>query len=175
MQRIEGSIVIHRRVEEVFDFVADERNEPQYNPEMRHVEQLTRGSIQRGTRFHARMSRGAELDWEIVAYERPHRLEGGGHVTVRLFRPTRTMEIHGALTFERVPEGTRMRWSWELEPWGFFRLLAPLVNQIGVRQEHRIWSSLKLLLESQPTYAPRRWTTWFRLRGRSGYASRPSR
>ena len=32
MVRIEGEIVIKRPVEEVFDFVADERNEPRYNP-----------------------------------------------------------------------------------------------------------------------------------------------
>ena len=34
MARVEGEIVINRPVEEVFDFVADERNEPRYNPRM---------------------------------------------------------------------------------------------------------------------------------------------
>jgi hypothetical protein len=34
MTRIEGEIVINRPLEEVFDFVADERNEPRYNPRM---------------------------------------------------------------------------------------------------------------------------------------------
>jgi hypothetical protein len=32
MADINGEIIIHRPVEEVFDFVADERNEPRYNP-----------------------------------------------------------------------------------------------------------------------------------------------
>ena len=32
MAKIEGQILIGRPVEEVFDFVADSRNEPQYNP-----------------------------------------------------------------------------------------------------------------------------------------------
>jgi hypothetical protein len=31
MARIGGELVINRPVEEVFDFVADERNEPRYN------------------------------------------------------------------------------------------------------------------------------------------------
>jgi hypothetical protein len=31
---IEGEIVIDRPVEEVFDVVADERNEPRYNPRL---------------------------------------------------------------------------------------------------------------------------------------------
>ena len=32
MAKIEGEILIGRPVEAVFDFVADQRNEPQYNP-----------------------------------------------------------------------------------------------------------------------------------------------
>lgn len=31
MAHVEGEIIINRPVEEVFDFVADERNEPHYN------------------------------------------------------------------------------------------------------------------------------------------------
>src|SRR6266516_3997212 len=45
MVRIEGEIVINRPVEDVFDFVADERNEPRYNPQMRRAEQISDGPI----------------------------------------------------------------------------------------------------------------------------------
>ena len=41
MVRVEGEIVIDRPAEEVFDFVADERNEPRYNPKMRRAEQIS--------------------------------------------------------------------------------------------------------------------------------------
>jgi hypothetical protein len=34
MARVSGEIRIERPVEEVFDFVADQRNEPIYNPRM---------------------------------------------------------------------------------------------------------------------------------------------
>lgn len=34
MTRIEGEIVIGRPVDVVFDYVADQSNEPQYNPQM---------------------------------------------------------------------------------------------------------------------------------------------
>jgi hypothetical protein len=34
MPCIQGEIIIQRPAEEVFDFVADERNEPRYNPRM---------------------------------------------------------------------------------------------------------------------------------------------
>jgi len=40
---IEGEIIIERPVEEVFDFVADERGEPRYNPRMVRTEKLSAG------------------------------------------------------------------------------------------------------------------------------------
>jgi len=43
MARISGEVLIRRPVEDVFDFVADERNEPRFNPLMTHVEKLSDG------------------------------------------------------------------------------------------------------------------------------------
>ncbi len=57
MAHIEGEILIGRSVEDVFDFVADERNEPRYNPRMLRAEKISPGPIGAGTRFRAEMSR----------------------------------------------------------------------------------------------------------------------
>ncbi len=144
MVRIEGEIVINRPVEEVFDFVADERNEPRYNPEMRRAEQISDGPIGVGTRFRAEtVSRGrtVEMVIEFTGYERPRRLEEIAHMS--------SMDLQGSLTFDPVPEGTRMRWSWDLEPRGILKLMSPLVARMGRRQEQRIWVGLKHLLEGQ--------------------------
>jgi len=81
-------------------------------------------------------------------YQRPRRLESLTHLP--------TMEIQGDLSFESVPEGTRMRWSWELQPGGILRLLTPLINRIGERQEQAIWAGLKEYLEAREGPAPRR-------------------
>ena len=138
MTRIEGEIVINRPVDEVFDFVADARNEPLYNPRMLRAEKLTPGPIGLGTRFRDEiksMGRPAEITIEIIGYERPRRLTDSIHLS--------TMDIRGGLTFDPVPAGTRMRWSWELMPRGVFRLMSPMVARIGRRQELRIWADLK--------------------------------
>jgi hypothetical protein len=140
--RVEGEIVITRPIEEVFDFVADERNEPRYNPNMRRSEKISEGAIGVGTRFRAEiMSRGrpAEMLIEFTAYDRPRQLASVTTLS--------TMEIRGALSFEPIPEGTRMRWSWTLKPRGLLRLMTPIVARIGGRQERDIWTGLKRVLE----------------------------
>jgi len=45
MIHIEGEIVINRPVEEVFDVVSDERNEPRYNPRLLWVEKISSGPV----------------------------------------------------------------------------------------------------------------------------------
>jgi len=53
MVRVEGDITIGRPVEDVFDFVADESNEPKYNPRMTRADRITEGPIGVGTRFNS--------------------------------------------------------------------------------------------------------------------------
>jgi hypothetical protein len=43
MAQIEGELVIHRPIHEVFDLVADERNEPRSNPRICRAEKLSPG------------------------------------------------------------------------------------------------------------------------------------
>lgn len=142
MVRIEGSIKINRPVEVVFDCVADERNEPIYNPRMVHVDKLTPGPIGRGTLWAALVeSRGKPMGMEIEVTDRdrPHRLASITRMSTAL--------IKGVLVFERDGDGTLMRWQWDMEPKGSFRLLTPLIAVMGRRQERAIWTGLKSYLE----------------------------
>ena len=144
MAHIAGEILINRPVEDVFDFVADERNEPRYNAEMRNVEQISTGPIGLGSRFRGvsvSMGRAVEMTIEFTAFDRPRRLRSTNHLS--------SMDIEGTLTFASLPEGTRMRWSWDLRPRGVTRLMSPLITCMGLRQERRTWTSLKRYLEAQ--------------------------
>jgi uncharacterized protein YndB with AHSA1/START domain len=143
MVHIEGEIVIDRPVEEVFDFVADERNEPRYNPRMRRVEKLSTGPIGVGTRFRAETTstgRIVPMVIEFTGYDRPRRLASTTHMS--------SMNLQGALTFDSVSGGTRMRWAWDVEPRGLLKLMRPLVALMGRRQEQGIWRGLKHLLDA---------------------------
>ena len=143
MARVEGEIIINRPVEEVFDFVADERNEPRYNPRMVRAEKISEGPIGPGTQFHTELKtagRTMPMVVEFTDFERPRRLASVTRSSM--------METEGALTFEPVPAGTRMRWSWDVRPRGAMKLMAPFVGAIGRRQERGIWGRLKRLLGS---------------------------
>jgi hypothetical protein len=134
----------------VFDFAADERNEPRYNPRMLSSEMLSPGPVGLGSRFRAVMRsrpRRTTMTTQFTGYQRPRRLALRSHLSA--------MEIHGSLTFDPVLGGTRMRWSWEVEPHGPLKLMSPLVARVGARQELAIWTGLKRMLEAKeaPTSA----------------------
>jgi hypothetical protein len=145
MARIEGAILIDRPVDVVFDYVADQSNEPAYNPQMVRAEKIPPGPVGKGTRFRSAVaSRGrtAEMLIECTGYDRP-----------RLFATTTTMaqaDISYTLRFEPTATGTRMRWSGQVRPKGAIRLLGPLITWQGRRQEQRIWANLKKHLETAP-------------------------
>jgi len=63
VSHIEGEIIIHRPVEEVFDFVADEHNEPRYNRKMPRAEKISDGPVGPGTRVH--------VELETIVAQRP--------------------------------------------------------------------------------------------------------
>jgi Polyketide cyclase / dehydrase and lipid transport len=148
MARVRGEILINRPVELVFDYVADQHNEPIYNPRMLRSEKITDGPIGVGTQFRATARSGrrvVEMLIEITQYDRAKRL--GSRTTMS------SVGVNGGLTFEPVDGATRMSWSWEVSPRGPLRLLGPLVAHLGRRQEQTIWSGLKTQLEG-PGPAP---------------------
>jgi hypothetical protein len=142
MATITGSIEIGCPVDQVFDFVADERNEPKYNPELLRSTKLTSGPIAVGTQFaatHKSRRRPVEMVIEVTEYERPRHL--GSRTTMR------GADIRGSLRFEPVGNRTRMRWTWEVRPHRVGWLLGPVVGAVGSRKERACWTGLKQYLE----------------------------
>jgi uncharacterized protein YndB with AHSA1/START domain len=143
VSRIAGEILIERPVEEVFDYVVDERNEPTYNRKMVRSQKLTEGPIGAGTRFAATMGGGRREIEMLVEYrevDRPRAIE-----SISTFG---AMTAQGTLRFEAVDGATRLSWDWELEPSGVVRFLSPVVALVGRRDERTVWSELKRVLEA---------------------------
>jgi len=143
MPHIAGEITIGAPVGEVFDLVADERNEPKYNPRIRRAEKVTEGPVGPGARFVAEpkgMGAKGAMTLEVLEYERPHRL----HNAVR----SSYLQVDGTLTFEEVADGTTLSWEGDMGLVGPMRLLSPLLAAIGPRWERRNWVGLKEYVEA---------------------------
>jgi uncharacterized protein YndB with AHSA1/START domain len=143
MAHIRGEVTIDAPVEEVFDLVADERNEPRYNPRIVRADKVSDGPVGRGARFVAEpkgMGVRGEMSLEIVEYDRPRRL----HNVIR----SSYMQVDGTLTFEAVGGGTRLRWDWDMGLVGSMRVLSPILSLVGPDWERRNWEGLKRYMES---------------------------
>jgi hypothetical protein len=75
--KVEGEIVIGRPVDVVFNYVAGQRNEPQYNPRLVRAEKVIRGLVGKEARFSSAImswGRPADMLIEFTAYDRPVQL-----------------------------------------------------------------------------------------------------
>lgn len=144
MKAIHGHILIDAPLKKVFDFVADERNEPLYNPRMACVEKTTHGPAGVGLRFKATMSDGrrSTVLIEYTEFSPPHSLTSMSRMP--------GMDIEGTLGFGAEDGRTRLSWTWLLQPHGFLRLMTPVIRAVGRRQERRNWAGLKDFLEAGP-------------------------
>jgi len=144
MTYVRGHIDIASPLETVFDVVADQTNEPAYNPAMVRSEMVTPGPVRDGSRFHAvarTAGREVPMTIELVDYGRPHHL---GVLTA-----VDGTIIDGTMDFVPCPGGTRMSWDWDVRTTGGLKMLSPLVALMGRRQERRIWTALKHRLEAR--------------------------
>lgn len=128
MTHIAGEVTIAAPVGEVFDMVADERNEPRYNPRIVRAEKVSEGPVSRGARFVAEpkgMGAKGQMTMEVVEYDRPHRLR----TVVR----SSYMQVDGTVTFEEVDGGTQLSWDWDMGLVGAMRVLTPVLAVVGPR------------------------------------------
>src|SRR5215208_6951492 len=118
--RVEESIEINRPLKEVFDYVSDVGNYPEWMAHALEVLKDTEGPPQQNDRF-------------IVAIK-----SVGGPI------PNQRWES----TFQEVPTGTRLMRAVEAEPGGLLKLLEPLQKRAVKRQLRKDLKTLKDVLEA---------------------------
>ena len=139
------SITIGRPPEEVFDFVADARNQPWYEPSVESVEAQTLGSPRVGSRFLVRLWDGTEGIEEILEYDRPRRFASG--------LPDAPQDNRSIWTFQPALGGTRVRYSYRFRLTTWQALSGMWLMQLWLRplqnSGRRSWlRRLKAVLEA---------------------------
>jgi uncharacterized protein YndB with AHSA1/START domain len=139
--RVERSIFIDRPPAEVFDCVADVRNDPSWHTDVLEVHSST-DVVGMGTVFDIRV--------------KPSMGVSEGTMAVTRFEPGRLVEFHGRMgkmspTVTNICEaeggGTRMTRRVELELPGIMRLMSPLASQKIGRSNEGFLANLKRHLE----------------------------
>lgn len=135
MIRAQSDLHVAASPEDVFDRLADMRNELEWNPATVEMAKATEGDIGRGTRFEGKMKRVGPMHMEITEYERPRRLtmRGGG----------RPAYVDFGATFEPADGGTRVRTTLAMEPKGIAKLFSPLMARQVPRQEEETMQGFK--------------------------------
>ena len=133
-------------MEEVFDFVADRRNDPSWCPRVAWCEQREGDGVHAGARYEAfhrpTLQRPHRRAIEVLELERPKRVV------------TRQMDKIAAvtITYELEPAGadTRMTLRDEIE-WRVPSAFVPVGRRIVSRHMGDQLRGLKQLLEARPT------------------------
>lgn len=138
---IENTVEIARTPEAVFDYLADQENEVQWNPDCVSMERLTAGPVGVGTRFRAKWKQGPLVETVCTHFERPRmwRYENGGQINVVL---TVTLEPTSS-------GGTRMTSHGQWTPHGWFRLVFPIFARVMRRAERDVIANARRALEER--------------------------
>ena len=143
--RVEESVEIDRPPEEVFEYVADPENLPEWSGIVLEVhKEDPQRELREGERFTTVakfLGRRFETPMEVTAHEPPRR--HSDRSTGGPFEQEYTFVLE-----ETAGGGTRLTEVAEGEPGGFFRLVGPLLEMAGRRQFRADLGNLKDLLEA---------------------------
>jgi hypothetical protein len=117
---------VSRSPEDVFDFLADLRNESRWNPRVVGIQQITAGPVAAGTRFHGTYRGIGALDTVLITCDRPSR--------IAFHSEGPRMEIEGVFMLKGAAGGTDVALDAELRPRGFLSKVAPVMGPLFRRQ-----------------------------------------
>ena len=144
--RFEHTVEINRPVEEVFDFLANPRNDALWSEGLVVSRKTSTGPIARGStgrraeRFGARQ---IEIDWEVTEFQRNQKL---------IFKATSgDLPFEGGYTLEDYAGGTKLIFSGEGELGLFARTASTDTSRIVRQQMREDYDRLKMILEGRGT------------------------
>jgi len=139
-------VLIDRPLEEVFDYLADSRNEPRWLPGAERVEKTSDGPVGLGTTFEGTYARAGRVELTLVAFERPTAVTFRAH--------SKIVDFDDAVKLSDENGQTRLEATMTAQPRGVMRLASPLMAKTMRRQFEGNWVHLKTRLEEAATSRP---------------------
>jgi carbon monoxide dehydrogenase subunit G len=136
----EFQTTVARSPEEVFDFLVDLRNAPQWEPNCQAVEKTSEGPLEKGTTFRAKKGMG-RLESEIVEFERPARFASRDK--------GRGMECGLDFRCDARNGGTEVSGKLWMQPHGLMRGLVLLMRPRMTRMLDELPDDLRRVIEAQ--------------------------
>jgi carbon monoxide dehydrogenase subunit G len=134
-----GQVEIAKPPEDVFDYLADMRNEPKWLPGASDVRLVSEGAVGPGSKFEGTYARAGTVHCTVSEYERPNRLTIHGEAKGMSFDDTIALEATGG--------GTRLAAVMRTQPKGLFKLVAPMMGRVIDKQFQSNWEKLRTVLE----------------------------
>jgi uncharacterized protein YndB with AHSA1/START domain len=139
--RVERTTAIARPPGEVFNYIADIRNDPSWHTDVLNVRSSTE-AVEVGTVFHVQV--------------KPSMGVSEGTMTVARLEPGRLVEFRGQMgkmaptvtnICEPDPQGTRVTRRVEIDPSGVMRLMTPMMKVMIGKSNEKFLANLKRQLE----------------------------
>ena len=143
--RFEGSAVVDRPIEEVFDFLADGTNDPKFSPRVVEIRKTTDGPVGVGTRYASTVKDAGlktSREFEITEFERPTR--------IRWAEVSKNQVTAPEGGYDLAPEGSGARVTIYnvLEGHGIGKLFAPLALRSARKGADQFAQSIKAAVEA---------------------------
>ncbi len=141
-----GSAVVDRPISEVFAFLSDGTNDPQFSPRVQHIQQTTQGPIGVGTVFESKvkdagMTTGRKF--ELTAFEAPTKIRWAERSENMITVP------EGGYDLEAVSDTqTRVTIHNGLEGHGFGKLIVGFALRAAIKDAPAFAQRIKSAVEA---------------------------
>jgi len=144
-EKFEATVLIHRPIEQVFDFLANGENDKKFSPRVLEIAKTTDGPIGTGTVYSSTVKDAGiktEREFELVEFERPTRLRWRELSNAPVVVP------HGGYDLEPEAEGTKVTLFNELEGRGIGKLIVGFAARSARKGADDMVTSIKAAVEA---------------------------
>lgn len=141
MLEARGSVVINAPIADVFGYLADARNEPQWLPGASDVQLCGDEPLGAGSTFEGTYARAGRVQIMLTRFDPPQAVTFHGEA--------KGMSFDDEVQLSEVTGGTSLTAVMRTQPKGFFRLMAPMMGRVISAQFQANWDRLRETLESR--------------------------